>query len=194
MWGATLKLSHLDYTVEFQSTRPVWGATAWYLTKTDEDEISIHAPRVGRDIPRLADHDALRISIHAPRVGRDAGIHFEAGNLVTFQSTRPVWGATALIVTIVLLVATFQSTRPVWGATISCKRFLRSQESFQSTRPVWGATVVDGALQSGLDISIHAPRVGRDAYLGEYQQGQRDFNPRAPCGARPQAQRDGSRH
>ena len=59
----------------------------------------------------------------------------------------------------------FQSTRPVWGATpvlIGTKQ----GEGFQSTRPVWGATeslffadVVD-------IISIHAPRVGRDGKDG----------------------------
>ena len=80
--------------------------------------ISIHAPRVGRDCilsirktllsyfnPRapcgtrralviLVDC-ALQISIHAPRVGRD--LASSAGAIVPerFQSTRPVWGATA---------------------------------------------------------------------------------------------------
>ena len=33
-------------------------------------------------------------------------------------------------------------------------------------------------------ISIHAPRVGRDAALHGDQRGHRHFNPRAPCGAR----------
>ena len=33
---------------------------------------------------------------------------------------------------------------------------------FQSTPPVWGATVSDMVEQTGLQISIHAPRVGGD--------------------------------
>ena len=60
--------------MEFQSTRPVWGATS----RTDciapcSSTISIHAPRVGRDLPG----NALK------ELGWE------------FQSTRPVWGATS---------------------------------------------------------------------------------------------------
>ena len=36
-------------------------------------------------------------------------------------------------------------------------------EMFQSTRPVWGATLVWDAVLVAVDVSIHAPRVGRDA-------------------------------
>ena len=36
---------------------------------------------------------------------------------------------------------------------------------FQSTRPVWGATTGAAELHDGQRISIHAPRVGRDAEL-----------------------------
>ena len=56
----------------FQSTRPVWGATTVDAIKMREWRISIHAPRVGRDLlgaKRLA--RKCEISIHAPRVGRD---------------------------------------------------------------------------------------------------------------------------
>jgi len=36
------------------------------------DEISIHSPRVGRDVPPEDPEDKLmQISIHSPRVGRD---------------------------------------------------------------------------------------------------------------------------
>ena len=56
----------------------------------------------------------------------------------------------------------FQSTRPVWGATDGTHAVLLHR-SFQSTRPVWGAT--SNAL---IDIWL--------AW---------NFNPRAPCGARP---------
>ena len=79
--------------------------------------ISIHAPRVGRDDeddwPRM---QAWPISIHAPRVGRDSGRLSLSLPLYLFQSTRPVWGATK-------------------GASLPA-----SNDGFQSTRPVWGAT------------------------------------------------------
>ena len=79
---------------------------------------------------------------------------------VAFQSTRPVWGATAFK-DMLTPEHPFQSTRPVWGATCNLPLYF-SRHSFQSTRPVWGATAA-GLKQADLAaISIHAPRVGRD--------------------------------
>ena len=55
----------------FQSTRPVWGATPEGLKALVELEVSIHAPRVGRDHLHPVDRIHIDVSIHAPRVGRD---------------------------------------------------------------------------------------------------------------------------
>ena len=60
-----------------------------------EWEISIHAPRVGRDGIDLYLGLLETISIHAPRVGRDPARRLAGIVLAEFQSTRPVWGATA---------------------------------------------------------------------------------------------------
>ena len=38
--------------------------------------------------------ECLGISIHAPRVGRDLDVAHSLGIAKAFQSTRPVWGAT----------------------------------------------------------------------------------------------------
>ena len=56
---------------------------------------------------------------------------------------------------------------------------------FQSTRPVWGATIHVAKLVYRANISIHAPRVGRDSGRSPAVLAGYDFNPRAPCGARP---------
>ena len=82
--------------------------------------------------------------------------------------------------------SSFQSTRPVRGATIDEPKKIIKGRLFQSTRPVRGATPGWVACWWAVCISIHAPRAGRDhqrAVLGIYTQ---DFNPRAPCGARQQ--------
>ena len=124
---------------------------------------------------------------------------------ILFQSTRPVWGATWLS-TAVRSPMKFQSTRPVWGATADYLWFSGDGENFnprapcgarlydlhltvylmefQSTRPVWGATGGGLFHHECVPISIHAPRVGRDSALRETKEAFRDFNPRAPCGAR----------
>ncbi|EEQ48794.1 hypothetical protein HMPREF0908_0822 [Selenomonas flueggei ATCC 43531] len=49
---------------------------------------------MGRDIPVFNDNPALCVSIHAPRVGRDLRRRSANPLFVLFQSTRPVWGAT----------------------------------------------------------------------------------------------------
>ena len=122
--------------------------------------ISIHAPRMGRDLVLAGLPVEALISIHAPRMGRDAAA-----------------------LGVLLVLARFQSTRPVWGAT-SFTPFPASSTSFQSTRPVWGATEGFVALSGPLTISIHAPRMGRDGCIGWFPRPYRHFNPRAPYGAR----------
>ena len=56
-------------------------------------EVSIHAPRAGRDTDRYSFCKIQKVSIHAPRAGRDEMTAAEAIELL-FQSTRPARGAT----------------------------------------------------------------------------------------------------
>ena len=102
----------------FQSTLPVWGATSismaffpgmvYFNPRSPCGErpffrsycighshISIHAPRVGSDFLLSALREVLAISIHAPRVGSDFCIRIGSADGIEFQSTLPVWGATA---------------------------------------------------------------------------------------------------
>ena len=62
------------------------------------------------------------ISIHAPRVGSD--LHDRDTNPTgePFQSTLPVWGATASTCSISRQTK-FQSTLPVWGATAKLHKY-----------------------------------------------------------------------
>ena len=79
----------------FQSTRPIRGATFIQSSCCTTVSISIHAPHTGRDwllrrVSRLFD-----ISIHAPHTGRDRFWARMDDNRLSFQSTRPIRGATA---------------------------------------------------------------------------------------------------
>ena len=149
------------YCKEFQSTRPLRGATTRPAVVTITPDISIHAPLAGRDVrspvcptggkyfnprapcgarlsPMLAGLLALHISIHAPLAGRDRRICAVYDQGTPFQSTRPLRGATERLGAL-HRKPIFQSTRPLRGAT-------------PDSRPAWA--------------------------------GWPDFNPRAPCGAR----------
>jgi len=55
----------------FQFTRPAWGATIPTGGASKAAKVSIHAPRVGRDLTPYGVHFITDVSIHAPRVGRD---------------------------------------------------------------------------------------------------------------------------
>ena len=178
----------------FQSTRPVWGATPAFAAAHVRQRhfnprapcgarlgqtvggvtyynISIHAPRVGRDDeddwPRM---QAWPISIHAPRVGRDSGRRLAALRTTTFQSTRPVWGATTRTTGRACRHGQFQSTRPVWGATRAGSLSLSLSTYFNPRAPCGARRLARSVASIALIISIHAPRVGRDGDGGAYYQ------------------------
>ena len=125
---------------------------------------------------------------------------------VTFQSTRPVRGATHIKIgvspSVTISIHAPRAGRDGIDEGTDQKTYL-----FQSTRPVRGATQTGGTTPPALEISIHAPRAGRDKRGGipEADEGcisihapragrdhadpgrsgqDRNFNPRAPCGAR----------
>ena len=78
----------------------------------------------------------------------------------------------------------FQSTRPVRGATLSaCRRLFPISISIHAPRAGRDA-VGRRAARQRVDISIHAPRAGRDSGRWLRRCRRRNFNPRAPCGAR----------
>ena len=117
VWGATPSPDSIRSWQLFQSTRPVWGATLFRVLMCSVTYISIHAPRVGRDTSdpkaQLVEQDfnprapcgarrALRETTlpptyFNPRAPCGARLKAKHSPLVSrlFQSTRPVWGATA---------------------------------------------------------------------------------------------------
>ena len=146
----------------FQSTLPVWGATCGPFLPARPKLFQSTLPVWGATPERKDLKENRAISIHAPRVGSD-----DLDNLKTeverlFQSTLPVWGATRLL-PVMPLPSKFQSTLPVWGATHG--------PIFQS---IFGS------------ISIHAPRVGSDISALRMLLSKEHFNPRSPCGERPE--------
>ncbi len=78
------------------------------------------------------------VSIHAPRAGRDGDNYRDSKNRIGFNPRAPC-GARPPINTSLSDCTSFQSTRPVRGATLSMTELLSILE-FQSTRPVRGAT------------------------------------------------------
>ena len=110
---------------------------------------------------RLRDHAGTLVSIHAPRAGRDPlDSRGDCTGDVSIHAPRA--GRDCRCGCATMPERLFQSTRPVRGATPSILEGT-ARVMFQSTRPVRGATTT-----SFSDLP-ESPR----------------FNPRAPCGARP---------
>ena len=59
-----------------------------------ENNFNPRAPCGARLTPQRGRRAPKKISIHAPRVGRDLAASELPPSIVLFQSTRPVWGAT----------------------------------------------------------------------------------------------------
>jgi len=81
----------------------------------------------------------MQVSIRAPRAGRDHLLPESRSWAWTFQSARPARGATAAGMAYVSGAFVFQSARPARGATPNC-----------------------GTITGATQVSIRAPRAGRD--------------------------------
>jgi len=125
--------------VEFQFTRPAWGATVARGEKSADSKFQFTRPAWG------ATH------------GLDS-----APVVVSFNSRAP-HGARLLHPHLSWPSRMFQFTRPAWGATpdtsVAADGF-----RFQFTRPAWGATHGVSRRANNLMVSIHAPRMGRDFF------------------------------
>ena len=149
------------YIRAFQSTLPVGGATTASRKGKLKRIISIHAPRGGSDLVTLPLESRKMISIHAPRGGSDKQFVQKSGQITYFNPRSP-WGERPPSRTTPANLLLFQSTLPVGGATdgrispettlgisIHAPRggsdnqeshFSRVPQIFQSTLPVGGAT------------------------------------------------------
>ena len=184
MRGATFYILPTMRARDISIHAPHAGRDAGDKYITGSNCISIHAPLAGCDVEhiqhtvwfspyfnprapcgaRQGDHlggTPLRaISIHAPHAGRDRCRRSDRRGKYYFNPRAPC-GARPRRLIRPTPRPTFQSTRPVRGATIFSPASVLLA-LFQSTRPVRGATVQ--MLQDVLanEISIHAPRAGRD--------------------------------
>ena len=145
----------------FQSTLPVWGATAETGETQAEMEISIHAPRVGSDGAQFVSLHGVRISIHAPRVGSDAGFSAASAGLLYFNPRSPCGERRPRHCQHRKGVRHFNPRSPC-GERRSYSRRAFSSSHFNPRSPCGERRLVYAAEGEDYDISIHAPRVGSD--------------------------------
>ena len=167
----------------FQSTRPMRGATSRFFLNSEPFEISIHAPRAGRDwtlcLPRWFRWDFNPRAPCGARHNRSTNVNIKIG----FQSTRPVRGATPQS------YGLFRQNgisihAPRAGRDIVRRTARHPKNDFNPRAPCGARQQRCGVKLPAAAISIHAPRAGRDPFLLTSVNRLLNFNPRAPCGAR----------
>ena len=150
--------------------------------------ISIHAPRVGSDIPRGAPTKVCRhfnprspcgerrlpprysgcckrISIHAPRVGSDVFCSQSPGLVpLDFNPRSPCGERLRVALALVFLIANFNPRSPC-GERLSPGELQRKYVDISIHAPRVGSDAGAGSQEAAGCISIHAPRVGSDAAL-----------------------------
>ena len=169
--------------LHFNPRAPCGARPSAYGVQCRNRIISIHAPHAGRDCARtFRPWFRFRISIHAPHAGRDRPRLILFLQSCNFNPRAPC-GARRRSQGGRSSKRKFQSTRPMRGAT------RRNAEREPSRRisihaPHAGRDYLYGFSHAQTPISIHAPHAGRDLIGSSHEQKCRNFNPRAPCGAR----------
>ena len=102
-----------------------------------------------------------KISIHAPRVGSDDNLPVLYLIKGLFQSTLPVWGATATLLDYRLITLYFNPRSPC-GERPEMESITMSIKTILIHAPRVGSDNENGADGGFWVISIHAPRVGSD--------------------------------
>ena len=167
----------------FQSTRPARGATFASASGATGSEVSIHAPRAGRDQWRLG--WLLRcggFNPRAPRGARRLRPRVTAGR-ASFQSTRPARGATSSTNSVAWWIGRFNPRAPR-GARPRSWSLTPRTSSFNPRAPRGARRRSQGGPRRNSGVSIHAPRAGRDEARAKVHSKRECFNPRAPRGAR----------
>ena len=167
----------------FQSTLPAWGETGAAPEESLRGQISIHSPRMGRDILLGNGHgqaeDFNPLSPHGER----QKMRQKCRKGFPFQSTLPAWGETGRS-TETRPALLFQSTLPAWGETYYALRIMSTLFYFNPLSPHgerrlltanWQTTFYFNPLSPHGErpgeqrlyatlrkISIHSPRMGRD--------------------------------
>ena len=170
MRGATAyQVIYADGAKKISTHAPLAGRDPAKIAVGIIFEISTHAPLAGRDISNLRIYDTPRISTHAPLAGRDGGILGAARAVCAHFNPRAPCGARLSTPPIPHRSYQFQPTRPLRGATCLMLFPCKIELVFQPTRPLRGATTGGAIAPPIFMISTHAPLAGRDAIKRETQ-------------------------
>ena len=145
--------------------------------------ISTHAPLAGRDVLTSRNrHCQSHFNPRAPCGARLKPVMRTAG--VTYFNPRAPCGARHIDNGLGCTFDDFNPRAPCGARPQPYLTHSRKNSPFQPTRPLRGATLSVSKFATLKRISTHAPLAGRDHNIAETPTLSKNFNPRAPCGAR----------
>ena len=161
--GEGHKLVELGYLLitPFQSTLPVWGGTLFATPPLAGCEFQSTLPVWGGTATNIVATRPGCISIHPPRVGRDRRyLGYDRDHNSDFNPPSPC------------------GEGPGRARTL-----IPSVNDFNPPSPCGEGPVLADVFTAWMPISIHPPRVGRDAGPAHCKYDcQKHFNPPSPCG------------
>ena len=167
----------------FQSTHPLRGATNDNQRDSKRRRFQSTHPLRGATMFNANSSDGQLISIHAPLAGCDLVIWLLVFWMSYFNPRTPC-GVRRCRHLILMLGRKFQSTHPLRGATRSAVLHIDiSKISIHA--PLAGCDRVLRYVGQQRIISIYAPLAGCDVGMWSRPSSTRYFNPRTPCGVRP---------
>ncbi len=146
----------------FQS-RP--ARTHGSLRRSTRENVSIHAPRAGRDKGGDRGRPGHVVSIHAPRAGRDPSGISPPSKHRSFQSTRPARDATYRFTGRWRESACFNPRAPRGTRQRRAGFGRRRRRCFNPRAPRGTRLILAHNITHRWDVSIHAPRAGRDSRI-----------------------------
>ena len=168
---------------DFNPRAPCGARQKNRLYQKQKQNISTHAPLAGRDLTIHVLVLYILISTHAPLAGRDPMMQATRLHTKNFNPRAPC-GARRWCNGSTSRSERISTHAPLAGR--DRKRGERKTFVIISTHaPLAGRDFLSFALALLFFISTHAPLAGRDSNFAKFLNGNTDFNPRAPCGARP---------
>ena len=179
-------VSHCVRYVKFQSTRPVRDATKRDRDRRRWRSVSIHASREGRDVGSRSPVRSVLVSIHASRAGRDYRDCWDDVGDRSFQSTRPVRDATAIIGDAVNHAERFNPRVPCGTRHDGPIESTVEIDCFNPRVPCGTRHAIDRyrALHRAVFQSTRPVRDATRQHVAAYPLCSIGFNPRVPCGTR----------
>ena len=206
--GATEIAHKLTDTIKFQPTRPLRGATrpassgsacrsnfnprapcgarpVWIRIEIAIHDFNPRAPCGARRTPRAT--SLTRTTNFNPRApcGARPRARFPLSIFLLISTHAPLAGRDSQSLGATRNPAAFQPTRPLRGATLPSNQS-NNRNNISTHAPLAGRDIMDWFGDTFFIISTHAPLAGRDWIIFISSLKNKNFNPRAPCGARQQ--------